>query len=279
MAHLIETMAYKGQTPWHGLGNPLTHKQPLEVWLRESGMDWDIQSSPVHYLTAHSAEVYADAKVLFRSDTGNALSVVSNRYQEVQPREVLEFYRDLVDLGGFELETAGVLKGGKKLWALARTGEETLLKGGDLVKGYLLLATACDGSLATTAQFTSVRVVCNNTLALATGDNTGAIKVPHSTKFDADKVKQQLGIGSGHWKKFIKNIHSLADRPVHPFEARRYLVEVLGDPELSFLKQPNLKVMNHVFDLYIGSGMAATMASANDTAWGLVNAVITRQIK
>ena len=147
MAHLIETMAYKGETPWHGLGNQLTEKQPLEVWLREAGMDWSLQSSPVHYLTEHSAEVYADAKVLFRSDTGDALSVVSNRYQEVQPREVLEFYRDLVELGGFELETAGVLKGGKKLWALARTGEEILLRGGDLVKGYLLLATACDGSL------------------------------------------------------------------------------------------------------------------------------------
>lgn len=273
MAHLIETMAYKGQTPWHGLGNPLTDKQPLEVWLRESGMDWDIKSTPVRYLTEDSAEIYADAKVLFRSDTGDALSVVSNRYQEVQPREVLEFYRDLVDLGGFELETAGVLKGGKKLWALARTGEETLLKGGDLVKGYLLLATACDGSLATTAQFTSVRVVCNNTLQMATGDSVGAIKVPHSTKFDADKVKQQLGISSGHWKKFIKNIRGLADRPVHPFEARRYLVEVLGDPEISYYKQPNLKVINHVFDLYVGSGMGANLASANDTAWGLLNAV------
>ena len=273
MAHLIETMAYKGQTPWHGLGNALTDKQPLEVWQREAGMNWEIQSSPVHYLTQHSAEVYKDAKVLFRSDSHEALSVVSNRYQEVQPREILEFYRDLVDLGGFELETAGVLKGGKKLWALARTGEETLLKGGDLVKGYLLLATACDGSLATTAQFTSVRVVCNNTLALATGDNAGAIKVPHSTKFDADKVKQQLGISSGHWKQFIKRIRGLADRPVHPFEARRYLVEVLGDPELSYYKQPNLKVINHVFDLYVGSGMGANLASANDTAWGLVNAV------
>ncbi len=273
MAHLIETMAYRGETPWHGLGNPLSDKQPLEIWLREAGMDWAIQSSPVHYLTQNSAQVYADAKVLYRSDTGDALSVVSNRYQEVQPREVLEFYRDLVDLGGFELETAGVLKGGKKLWALARTGEETVLRGGDLVKGYLLLATACDGSLATTAQFTSVRVVCNNTLQMATGDNTGAIKVPHSTKFDASRVKQQLGIGVGHWQNFIRNIRSLADRPVHTFEARRYLVEVLGDPSLSYHQQPNLKVLNHVFNLYIGDGMGANMASASETAWGLVNAV------
>lgn len=69
---------------------------------------------------------------------------------------MLEFYRDLVNAGGFELETAGVLKGGKKLWALAKTGQETLLKGCDQVKAYLLLATSCDGTLCTTAQFTSV---------------------------------------------------------------------------------------------------------------------------
>ena len=63
----------------------------------------------------------------------------------------------LVKAGGFELETAGVLKGGRKLWALARTGQESALRGGDKVKAYLLLATSCDGSLCTTAQFTSVR--------------------------------------------------------------------------------------------------------------------------
>lgn len=57
--------------------------------------------------------------------TGTApLSVVSNRYKVVQPKDVLHFYKDLVSAGGFELETAGVLKGGRKLWALAKTGQE-----------------------------------------------------------------------------------------------------------------------------------------------------------
>ena len=49
MAHLIDQMAYVGATPWHGLGNQLTKKQPLEVWQQEAGMDWLIQESPVHY--------------------------------------------------------------------------------------------------------------------------------------------------------------------------------------------------------------------------------------
>ena len=273
MAHLVQTMAYANETPWHGLGNPLTPNQPLEVWLQQAGMDWDIQSSPVYYMGEDNLCQFNDAKVLYRSDTNEALSVVSNRYQVVQPREVLEFYRDLVDLGGFELETAGVLKGGKKLWALARTGQETLLKGDDRVAAYLLLATACDGTLATTAQFTSVRVVCNNTLAIATSDSQGAIKVPHSTKFDADKVKQQLGIGITAWQRFITDARRLADRPIHPFEARRFLIELLGDPELPFHSQPNSKALKRVFDLYAGAGMGANLVSASDTAWGLLNAV------
>lgn len=273
MAHEVQTMAYAGEVPWHGLGNQLAPNQPLEIWQRQAGMDWAIESSPVHYQSKDQMRQFNDAKVLYRSDSGEALSVVSNRYQVVQPREVLEFYRDLVDMGGFQLETAGVLKSGRKLWALARTGQELMLKGNDLVKGYLLLATACDGTLATTAQFTSVRVVCQNTLAIATSDGQGAIKVPHSTKFDADLVKKQLGIGISSWQRFVYDMRKLSDRQVNPFEARRYLVDLLGDADLPFHEQPNSKTLNRVFDLFDGQGKGAELASSNGTAFGLLNSV------
>lgn len=118
----------------------------------------------------------------------------------VQPREFLEFYRefyrDLTEKAGFELETAGVLKGGRKLWALARTGQSASIKGKDGSNGYILLATACDGTMTTTAQFTNIRVVCNNTMAIALNQgNTskqGIGKVPHNTRFDAQAVKQRF---------------------------------------------------------------------------------------
>ena len=206
MAHLLETMAYVGETPWHGLGNELSPKQPIEIWAKQAGMDWRIESSDVSYMAnndkGHNLILpFAEQKVLYRSDNFEPLSVVSQRYQEVQPREILEFYRDLTEQSDFELETAGILKGGRKLWALARTGQSATLKGKDVSNGYLLLATACDGTLATTAQFTSIRVVCNNTLAISLANGSGGIvKVPHSTSFDADKVKQQLGVSVKQWK-------------------------------------------------------------------------------
>src|SRR5690606_1273288 len=197
--HLIETMAFRGTTPWHRLGNTLEAGQSIETWQEQSGLSFTIREAPVQFRCDEDSDSsviqpFAEHKVLYRSDTQAPLSVVSSKYQVVQPKAILAFYRDLTEVSGFELETAGVLKGGRKLWALARTGQSATLKGNDLIKGYLLLATACDGSMATTAQFTSIRVVCNNTLALALNDGKGAVRVPHNTYFVVNAVKKQLGI-------------------------------------------------------------------------------------
>lgn len=277
MAHLVENMAYFGAEPWHHLGNQLPANQPIEVWQRAAGMDRSIRETPVLFNVSDEGGLHVkanvDSKVLYRSDSHAPLSVVSKRYKVVQPHDVLEFYRDLTEAGGFTLETAGVLKEGKKLWALAKTGQSTLLKGGDKVNAYLLLATSCDGTLCTTAQFTSVRVVCNNTLQMAVGDSSGAVKVPHSTKFDPQLVKHELGLGLTAWDRFVAEMKQMTERPIHKFEAMNFLVNVLGDPEVPLADQPNQKALQNVYALFQGKGMGSDMASANGTAWGLLNSV------
>ena len=300
MAHQLEQMAYVGDTPWHGLGNQLTQNQPIEVWAKQAGMDWRIESSNVSYMAKNERGQsiimpYEEQRVLYRSDTHAPLSVVSQRYQEVQPMEILEFYRDLTEQSGFELETAGVLKGGKKFWALARTGQSTALKGKDVSNGYILLATACDGTLATTAQFTNIRVVCNNTLAIALrGQSSGAgvVKVPHSTKFDADKVKQQLGISVRAWDEHMYEMKQLSQRKVTQGEAAAFFDAVFNNTSMSAADQeeniiqfyrniatptpakeksePNGRAMTKVMNMFNGQGRGAELSSAKDTAYGLL---------
>jgi len=300
MAHQIEQMAYVGATPWHGLGNQLTQNQPIEVWAQQAGMDWRIESSDVSYMAQNSRGQsiimpYEEQRVLYRSDTHAPLSVVSQRYQEVQPMEILEFYRDLTEQSGFELETAGVLKGGKKFWALARTGQSTALKGKDVSNGYILLATACDGTLATTAQFTNIRVVCNNTLAIALrgqSSSAGVVKVPHSTKFDADKVKQQLGISVRAWDEHMYEMKQLSQRKVTQGEAAAYFDAVFNNTSMSAADQEeniiqfyrniatatkaenktesNGRAMSKVMTMFNGQGRGAELSSAKDTAYGLL---------
>ena len=299
MAHQIEQIAYIGETPWHGLGNQLSPNQPLEVWAQQAGMDWRIESSNVSYMAQNERGQsiimpFEEQRVLYRSDTHAPLSVVSQRYQEVQPKEILEFYRDLTEQSGFELETAGVLKGGKKFWALARTGQSTALKSKDVSNGYILLATACDGTLATTAQFTSIRVVCNNTLAIALrgqSSSAGVVKVPHSTKFDAEKVKQQLGISVRAWDEHMYEMKQLTQRKVSEQEAKAYFDAVfnnstmsISDPEENIIQfyrnvaqqvqekkpEPNGRAMNKALEMFNGQGRGADLSSAKDTAYGLL---------
>jgi phage/plasmid-like protein (TIGR03299 family) len=241
-------------------------------------MDWEIRETPVRFITGTAGnlgaiESFPDNKVLFRSDTNAPLSVVSQRYQVVQPREILEFYRDLTEISGFELETAGILKGGRKFWALARTGQSGTLKGKDVSRGYVLLATACDGTLATTAQFTSIRVVCNNTLAIALGKNDGAVKVPHSTRFDAEAVKKQLGISVSGWKTFMDSMKALSERKMKNAEAQRFFLQVFTDAGNSRQGATNESAMAKSLSLYEGRGKGSTLPSAQGTAYGLLNAV------
>jgi phage/plasmid-like protein (TIGR03299 family) len=279
--HLVRSMAYVGETPWHGLGNQLAPNQPLEVWAKQAGMHWEIEEAEVRFVAGSgglgSIHAFPEQKVLYRSDTRAPLSVVSGRYQVVQPREILEFYRDLTEVGGFELETAGVLKDGKKLWALARTGQSATLKGRDQVNGYLLLATACDGTLATTAQFTSVRVVCNNTLAVALGNDSSAVKVSHRGLFDAQAVKRQIGIAVSSWDGFIARMKALSEHKVSDAAAEKFLRRVLTysqtNPQDRDAIAVNDRAIKAVGQLYAGRGRGADLTSASGTAWGLLNAV------
>lgn len=150
MAHMIDettgraAMAYVGATPWHGLGQQLTPGASIEDWTREAGLAYTVLESPVLYRTeaATDPEVFKGRKVLHRSDTGAPLSVVSDGYRTVQPAEVMGFFGKLADIGGFEMETAGALSHGRRVWALARVSAAAEILAGDTVRPYILLATS-----------------------------------------------------------------------------------------------------------------------------------------
>jgi phage/plasmid-like protein (TIGR03299 family) len=219
--------------------------------------------------------MYPDKNVLYRSDNGNALSVVSKAYKIVQPKEVLEFYRDLVGVADMQLETAGVLFGGRRFFALANTGRLAELKGNDAVKGYLLLSTSCDGTLATSAQFTSVRVCCRNTLAIALKDGTNSIRVPHNRIWKPSEIKNQLGLIDSGWSKFKEHLELLTESPVEQEQGVEYLLKLFGDPDVP-VDQQSPAVSNkcaNIWQLFKGEGIGSTLESSNGTWFGLMNAV------
>ena len=282
---LIE-MAYAGETPWHGLGQKVQKGASIEEWQISAGMDWTIQESPVEFgYVANGLKIrgkVADKKVLYRSDSFAPLGTVGSKFQVVQPHEVLEFFRDLTQNAGFSVETAGTLFGGSRFWALASIGEECEIVPNDKVGGYLLLCTGADGTMATEARFTTVRVVCNNTLSMAR-DAKGAFKVSHKTKFDSVQMKQRLGLAHDEFAQFKDNMRRLSGKTVSMARAERLAFDLLKPDNFdSMSMDEKTKVLEKVSDnrtfkgilaMFDGGGQGAKIDGVRDTAWGFVNAV------
>ena len=268
--------AYVGAKAWHGLGNELKAGASIEEWVQMAGMDYRVQRSKIRYVSGtgpDAVHVMDDTHVLFRSDTKGALGVVSDSYKVVQPKEVLEFFRDLLP-EGFTLNTAGTLFDGKQCWALAHIGEEAVVIGKDGIRGFLLLSTSFDGSRKTTAKFVCERVVCNNTLSIALGEKGDQVKVSHRSEFDPKKVKEKLGVAQGAFREFVLQARTLAKTKIDRAAAEKFMIELLEDTKTIFSEDPTkAKPFIGIRDRFRGQGMGANAVGAEDTLWGLVNAV------
>ena len=287
MAHELDmtnnraNMAFTGSRDqvWHGLGTELEQGAPIEDWIVQAGLDWEVQAAEVQYSIPGQAPVFLpdvrsmqDRKVLYRSDTHDALSVVGKDFKVVQPRQVVEFFRDLVEKNNMHLSTAGSLFGGRKFWALAELGKDFEVVSGDKVTGHLLLTTAVDGSMKTVGKFVSTRVVCNNTLNIAIGEkNKNVVQVSHRSEWDPDAVKVELGLMDGAWLQFIKDVRKLAATKISDDKADRFFGKVIFDKPSEPLTKIQQRKIDNLMDLYKVTGMGADMAAG--TLWGAVNAI------
>ena len=270
MVAAVETMAYVGEVPWHGLGNKVEEGIDLDEFRRSAGLDWDVQKTPVHY--GNEGLPFKDKFVLNRTTDMHPYAVVSSRYKPVQPKEIFEFFRELLAQHGMKMHTAGALNDGGRIWALAETGDSAFIRGLDQVKAHLLLCTSYDLTLSTTAQFVSERVVCNNTLNIALGENGGGrIVIPHAVQFNPDLVKDQLGIGLEQWGAFSQALEVLARVKVGMVTASSVMNKVFKLPEDPTVPCPDRVHADNVFNLFVEQRFRGADL-AGQTAWGLLNA-------
>ena len=48
MAHEVETMAYAGQVPWHGLGKQVDNNMSPDEMLKAAQIDWTVSKRPAY---------------------------------------------------------------------------------------------------------------------------------------------------------------------------------------------------------------------------------------
>ena len=234
MAHELEIvngnaqMAYVGDVPWHGLGTKVPADLTPEQFMVKAGLDWDVEKEDI--LTTSGIKV-KNKQALVRSSDGSILDVVGTGWNPVQNSEAFDFFEEYVNAGDMEMHTAGSLKDGQMVWALAKTKDGFELFNGDQTDNYFLFTNPHQFGKAINIRMTPIRVVCNNTLTLSLSQNADQmLTVNHRKAFDASEVKEQMGIAREKLDQYKTMAEFLGSKPYTGENIVQYFNEVFGTP-------------------------------------------------
>lgn len=220
MAHELEiladgtaSMAYAGDLPWHGLGTKVSNDLTPEQMLKAAKLDWTVD--PVNlFAEVGDRKIPTGHRALIRSTDQKVIDVITDDWNPVQNAEAFEFFNDFVAAGDMEMHTAGSLKDGKIVWALAKVSDSFELFGGrDKVDAYLHFTNPHQYGQSIDVRFTPIRVVCNNTLTLSLNmKSKNMVKVSHRREFDGDMVKEALGVAKHKLEQYKEMAQHLSQK-------------------------------------------------------------------
>jgi len=185
----VQTIAYVGEVPWHGLGKPVSSTVRAAEMIRVAGLDWRVEKRPARgyppIKRKGKKDSYARYEIVRVPPVGSneqevMLGMVTARYQPLQNVDAFSFFDPIVDQKTATFETAGALGAGERIWVLAKMPEVIEVVRGDECAKYLLLSNTHSGQGAVIVKFTAIRVVCQNTLLWALKDGQTAFRVQHS---------------------------------------------------------------------------------------------------
>jgi phage/plasmid-like protein (TIGR03299 family) len=204
MSHELEfvngqaSMAYVGELPWHGLGKQVPADLTPAQMLDAAGLNWRVEKEPC-YADLGGKRIDTGHSVLYRDSDNKVLDVITDDWNPCQNEDAFAFFNDFIAKGDMEMHTAGSLKDGRIVWALAKIKDSSfdLFGGKDQVDAYLHFTNPHSYGQSIDIRFTPIRVVCNNTLTLSLNmKSKNFMKVSHRREFNGDEVKLALGISA-----------------------------------------------------------------------------------
>jgi phage/plasmid-like protein (TIGR03299 family) len=233
MAHEIDTTTGKaavftaGTPPWHGLGRNVAEAVSSQQAIELAGLDWQVvqwhvsATSPDGWGSVAAKDHVANV----RADTKAVLGIVGKKYRPFQNAEAFQFADAVVGEGLARYETAGALRGGKRVWMLLKLPDQIKAGRGDAIQPYLMIYNTFDASSCLRALLTSIRVVCQNTLNLALGAGRGeGVTIRHRGDLQArvGEARTTLGLVHDRLQRFSGEVEMLRSVPMTSGRLDRY---------------------------------------------------------
>lgn len=261
----IDTMFSYKETPWHGEGTIVQDELTSAGAIEAAGLDWSVDTKRIYTGTGIPLNEY---RAVIRSDNEAVLGVVGTRFVPLQNRRAFEFFDDLVKGGKAKYETAGALRGGKKIWILARLNSSFEVFKGDEIRKYALLAHAHDGSLSANLLFTPKRVVCENTLNAALRGRSGSdgVSIRHTTNMESrlEDAAIQMRLIEQSYEHIQLRLDRLANIKMDTNAVKDFYDRMFGDEGAGGVKR---QALTSLFEGGVGSNYG------RGTAYAMFNAV------
>lgn len=288
MSHEIESMFSVGELPWHGLGHVLDTAPSCAEALVLAGLNWQVGLRPLATTAMDGGVSVAveSHRAVMRMDTGAVLGVVGEDFRPFGNADAFAFFEPLVSERLISLETAGSLRGGRRVWIMARlmSASPVDVVADDPIEPYVLLCHGHDGSLALRVGFNPVRVVCANTLSMALDEGAALFVLRHTSGLTTGlasiraAMAEQIRIFEGSreaWQFLATRRCSAADFDAYVLRVVGPLAVGEGDSEVSKgapSPAAGKRILERVRPLLEG-GAGNDLPGVRGTWWAAYNAI------
>jgi phage/plasmid-like protein (TIGR03299 family) len=226
---------------WHKLGHVIADYTSRDEMMRLAGHDWTLETKRICVANdTDGAPVFTKVegwKGLQRSDTGKVIAVVRDSYEPIQNTVLWDIVDALVAQPNVKYETAGVLRGGRTLWVMAKLDEPWKVPGDDSeTLPYINATTAHDGSHATSAAAMATRIVCWNTWqsGIEEAKKRGtyyAFRHTANVQQRLDEAREALAMVRGNFAIYKELTTELANHPVSQDGVTEFIMRFIPDPQ------------------------------------------------
>lgn len=270
-----EMFSGNNTTPWHKLGTVVSGLLTAKEAIEAAHLNWAVKGLPVTVngkeLPFPSKDTTADTwQGITRMDTGDCLGIMRGRYETIQNADCFDFMDSLVTDGQLKDETAGALRGGRQVWMMAKyDGEIEINK--DKHEQWLLLVSSHDGSYSLMCQWTTVRVVCANTLSIALKGASNQVKIRHTANWNgkANEAKRVLGLTENYFANMQKTLAGLNEQPLSQADSEAFTRLLLPAKDEKAVPTRTVNMRDEILKRY---NCPAT-GTFGQTRWDMLNAV------
>jgi len=293
MAHQINysekkgthSFASKGEVAWHGLGQVVTDAMTAKQAIDLANLDYEVKKTTIHaQVTDENGQIiypqHEEKFATYRTDTNEILGIVGGRYEIIQNTDAFGFFDAIVDGGEAIFETAATLGKGERIFVTAKLPEDFRVNGEECNK-YIILTNSHDGTSSIIAGFTSIRVVCNNTLQAALRKLENKVTIEHrgNAKDKLSEAHRVMGIASIYMKEVEDVFQRMANTKISDQELKSYIQSVMK-PEYKKVSEEEEEILstrfkNQVESIYdfALSHPTQTTEAAKGTIWGAYNSI------